>query len=1212
MQFGKFYDMLKKSEIIEEHRKHLIGRLLSRNPLLRFNPPEKSNQRIDICDFRNESQPNLISDNQTKMTPACFFQQLIEQGKSELQDAPDKLLLRLKKMKAAADDRRRATGLHPLFIAWPFVQVPWEGRRPLAAPLLFWQIDIEFTGKKLTVSLQEDGEPDYNFMLKEWLKIKKEKYFDFSCIGGGESGNMDEKIKQINKIAKEWKGCENELDSQDFYKLQKYADCADDTRLAIFPCAVIGIAHFSYLKLLRDLEKLANNADSTQCGLLGDFLGGVDVVSDLPLTDAPKENDKFIIEQTDTSQEQAVWRARDSKIMLLDGPPGTGKSQTIVNLIADALQKNEKVALICRKPTALDVVKKRLDARKNLGDLAVKIINPISESKNIIRKMIEIKDSVDNNMPFNFESSELKNYNTEIPKLEMRGDNIAKSWGTGKDYSIRGHLRGKMIKIGEKTKFYPVDTQHEEFVKLIIRLVENFSEDRIKKIKESLTRFAEDYEKCNYEENPWKKARIAPEDIFDFLNRFKPLVQMSEKLDAKKNNLPNERILPILFGDIIGNFAHSFYEKENRETAKEMARLITGTKRIFDDAKISPVPPIWKKIYEGKGGKEYENYITNGDHLERIVGINNQIQESEIIRSFKAYTENNEIQNMKDWGDILESILCYLDEEKIPKAAVGAHSMICKELKEFISYKRDAEAVNIRQKFGSQRQHIAVNFDQAGLLRLRRFRNRIPSTIRDICRSHMEKFSRIFPVLLMDPDAMCQILPLEPEILDLVIVDEASQMFVADALPIFYRAKKVVISGDNMQMPPNDTFALQLDDGQYDDDDSSDTQESENLPSSPAECWELLEAMDKWIPPGSKGRCKLSVHYRSRPAELIAFSNHAFYDGNLQAAPDNFELQPPLKTPIQVIHAPGVFENNVNKEEIREIIKCLKEIWRADNAKSVGVIVFNIKQAELLRETLEEECKNDKNLEELYQNKEHKIDNEGEDVSFFVRSVEHVQGDERDIIILGTTYNNKGSYGKLSEKEKGRRRLNVAVTRAKHGIFVITSLNINQISNEGERPGMDGEGSERWYLWKFMEYARAVSSKNAESAAKILKSINNKYDPRPIGQEPESQFEKDVGDFIRNELGYKVDYQIGEGKFRIDLGVKRREDARYLCGIECDGRIWHEGWLARHRDIWRQEILENKGWKIYRIWSDHWYSPASSKTTKEKLKNYLSGLCNDK
>ena len=1190
---------MSKSKFILNHRKYLIRRLLSKNLLLRFQASSKSNKRIDVCDLFDSSQ---LPDVAKGVSADKFLQNLMEQKEATITlPGESNVGGRIIKIKKENDEIQRTTGLPSLFCAWPFVCVPRQNAKPLSAPLLFWRLkNIAISGRSLTVGMPDDEAPIYNFILEEWLKNYHGLSLDFSrIISEDEQGesitmNPDVAIEKIGDIAAEWDGCENKLSACAPYHLHKYED--GDHGLSILPCAVIGVAYFKYLTLLRDLDALqkkANNNDN--CGLLDEFYHPSDDIRNPPRGEVPTESEKYLVEQTDVSQEQAVWQARKSKVMLLKGPPGTGKSQTIVNLIGDALKRRESVALVCRKQAALDVVKKRLKGA-GLGHLTVKIIEPRAQRKDVITELRKIRDGdVNGGYHIKKREQERSDCSEIIAQHESQGDGIAVSRGEGESYSVYGHLRGVIARIQEDTKFNLSRPKHKKFVQRMSAIAIDFSPDALKHKMEELKRLAEDCERCNYADNKWKNAGVDETDASDIIQSFRALIEDAEQLDEQRANLPSESFRGLLFNLAMRDFAVQLFCGTKKEVVCAMAQLIRDTKNVFARAKMLSYEPIWHDVYRGEGRVIYQHYANDIQDLSEIASINERMR-TPVVRAFMERNEG--VSDMEHWADIIHSVYCWTKLKKLPKAALARALEIQKRLQIAVESKRGQDAESIRQEFmRGQQQRASQVLNDRDLLRLKGHGRKRMSTIRDIGHKGRDALHKIYPVLLMSPDSMCQILPLETGVVDLAIVDEASQMFFADAMPILYRAKKIVVSGDNMQMPPDEFFTLQDSEGQDDEEIEDDTGDAESKFIPPSHN-ELLEATDALV---GNMRRNLNVHYRSYPAELIAFSNHAFYDGRLQAAPNNNALPEPLRASIDVVHVPGNFEKSINNEEVEEIIVRLRQIWSVPSPLSVGVIVFNVHQANLLKERLEEECEKDADFRASYDKSLNQRD-EDEDVGFFVRSVEHVQGDERDVIILGTTYNNKGAYPSLSAQEKGRRRLNVAITRAKHGMIVITSLVISEISNEGDRPDGEGAGKERWYLWKFMEYARAVSTGAVEVAVEILRSLNRNYKPSPTGREPDSQFEIDVADYIRG-LGYVVDYQIGESGFRIDLGVKQIKEERYLCGIECDGRIWHEGWRARHNDVWRQKILENKGWNIYRIWSDRWYDHPDD--TKKKLFNYL-------
>lgn len=475
---------------------------------------------------------------------------------------------------------------------------------------------------------------------------------------------------------------------------------------------------------------------------------------------------------------------------------------------------------------------------------------------------------------------------------------------------------------------------------------------------------------------------------------------------------------------------------------------------------------------------------------------------------------------------------------------------------------------------------------------LRRAGSRHRTPLRRLYQSGFVELHNLRPVLLTNPEAASSILELKPGLYDLVIVDEASQMFMADAIPILYRAKAAVISGDGMQMPPSDFFlsgAVDWDayEGSNDEDEELYIADKNRLIAAEGE-YCLLDAAEYSVQAGSPNKKRLLVHYRSECKALIDFSNAVFYDAELLIPTGNTTLPSFLHSPIVLKPLQGKFEDGVNKIEAIEVLKQVKEIWRSPNPPTLGVIAFNVRQRDAIEDLLIEEAQQDDSFMRNLERERNRLSSEGEDVGFFVRSVEHVQGDEREIIIFSTTYDGlrHRNFGPISKKEKGRRRLNVAITRAKRGIIIMSSLNIDRIATEEER-----DTSENHYFWKYMCYARAIDKEDREQADQILNSLRD--DTRAtvahVSAIPESAFEAEVGEFLQSN-GFHVDYQVGESGFRIDIGLKRnRDDRRYICGIECDGRRYHSGWRARLNDIWRQEILVKKGWRIHRIWSNEWF-----------------------
>ena len=228
----------------------------------------------------------------------------------------------------------------------------------------------------------------------------------------------------------------------------------------------------------------------------------------------------------------------------------------------------------------------------------------------------------------------------------------------------------------------------------------------------------------------------------------------------------------------------------------------------------------------------------------------------------------------------------------------------------------------------------------------------------------------------------------------------------------------------------------------------------------------------------------------------------------------------------------------------------------------------------------------------------------GEDISLFVKNIENVQGDERDIIIFSTGYA-KGEKGRVSinfgwlNQDGGENRLNVAISRAKEKIYVVTSiepedLKVDTTKNRGPK-----------LLRDYLEYVKAISENNIGYAKSILNKVSNISE---IKDEQINKFDSDFEEEVFEslcKLGYKVETQIGVGNYRIDLAIVN-DNNDYILGIECDGRMYHSSMTARERDYYRQKFLESKGWKIYRIWSTKWWQNKNKEI--EKLDNYIKKL----
>jgi very-short-patch-repair endonuclease len=422
----------------------------------------------------------------------------------------------------------------------------------------------------------------------------------------------------------------------------------------------------------------------------------------------------------------------------------------------------------------------------------------------------------------------------------------------------------------------------------------------------------------------------------------------------------------------------------------------------------------------------------------------------------------------------------------------------------------------------------------------------------------------------MSPLSVAQYLEASHETFDVVIFDEASQIPVWDAVGAIARGRQLIIVGDPKQLPPTNFFSTHTDD-------------EEDL--TPEEHKDLESILDELMTHGLRHK-RLQWHYRSRHEGLITFSNRQYYDNDLLTFPS-----PELELGgVRFRHVPNARydkgRSRTNRLEAEALVKELVSRLRdpASPRRSYGVVTFSQAQQALVENLIDEERRK-------YPEIEHHFGDEppveGEPV--FVKNLENVQGDERDIIFFSICYG-MDEAGKLSmnfgplNRDGGERRLNVAVTRAKHEVLVFSGLRGDQIDlTRTQRRGVRD-------LKYFLEYAER--GPKALVAATTGASL----------EDADSEFERMVADRIR-KAGYEVHHQVGCSGYRIDLAVvDPMSPGRYLLGVECDGATYHRAATARDRDKLRQAVLEDLGWKLHRIWSTDWWHGADSEIAKLLLK----------
>ena len=441
---------------------------------------------------------------------------------------------------------------------------------------------------------------------------------------------------------------------------------------------------------------------------------------------------------------------------------------------------------------------------------------------------------------------------------------------------------------------------------------------------------------------------------------------------------------------------------------------------------------------------------------------------------------------------------------------------------------------------------------QLGLLRREFEKKRRHLPIRQLMSKAGNAIQAIKPVFMMSPLSVATFIPPNSVEFDLVIFDEASQVKPVDAFGAIVRGEQTVVVGDSRQLPPTDFFDKHIED--------DDENAEENLTGDTESILGLFTAQNA-------PERMLRWHYRSRHESLITVSNIEFYGNRLQLfpSPDAAKEEVGLVYHYLSDTAYDRGGSRSNREEARIVAKRVMEHARSHPNLTLGIATFSTAQMESIQNALELLRREDPSCEQTFFNAH-------PEEPFFVKNLENVQGDERDVIFISIGYgrDTKGkltmNFGPLNRKG-GERRLNVLITRARRRCEVFTNLTADDIDPAPTNPlGVVG-------LKRYLKYAQTGETDIAVST----------------GREADSPFEKEVADALRG-CGYEVDHQIGSAGYFIDLGVKDpKRPGRYLLGIECDGATYHSAQSARDRDRIRQGVLEGLGWLIHRIWSTDWF-----------------------
>lgn len=1024
----------------------------------------------------------------------------------------------IKELFRAARISIEENGVNTLFMSIGTLQ--WyetDSKRGFLAPILFLPIEIVRHGSRKYIIRVRDEEPMVNITLLEMLR----QIFDL-------------KVPSLTAIPEDeheiinWKHAFSMLSAVIEEVNEKQTE---DTQWQIIEECRIGIFSFSKFVMWNDIHSHPEALESHP--LLRSLMEGrlelpeeeqkIDVRE---LDQISRPADYAIPLDADSSQLEAIASSGSGHSFILYGPPGTGKSQTITNMIANALYQNKRVLFVAEKKAALEVVQERL---KSIGlePFCLELHSNKVDKKSFLAQMemaldVPLQTSVSS---FTQNSEELfaqrqilSNYAEALHVERQEGLSLF-------DYINRYlEIDGDTIPLG-----------YDEIRHLSIAQVDEISRQcsALDIVQDIIGHHPHThpllglYPRENTVENQQKVTQCLsslPESIslsqqkaIGWPNRWlfkRSAIEILKRREEWTDLVQVADIAPQLQKDIERLAASAAIWNKN----KDKLRLWYHFSLREQQLQAFGVPSLLDYYLLGHSGKETANAFRKGFYMRMALNI---LDSDPVLRSFNGMLFEDIIQRYRTQAALFQELT---RNELV--------SRLSQRLPRIESADRQAQA-----EITFLRKRIAAH---GRAYTIRRMINETQHILPQLC-----------PCMLMSPLSVAQYLDMKGDPFDLVIFDEASQIPTSEAVGAIARGKTTVIVGDPKQMPPTSFFL------------TSSTNDND------AEIDDLESILDDCISLSLPGHI-LSWHYRSKHESLIAFSNTHFYDGKLITFPSVDDQA----RKVSVQHVDGTYDfgrTRSNKDEaqaiVDEVVGCLERMLPQEDGteaseprRSIGIVAFSIAQSSLIEDMLMDTLAKHPQLEELAIGGEEPI---------FVKNLENVQGDERDIILLSVGYG-PNKDGKISMNfgplnwQGGERRLNVAVSRARYEMKVFSTLHSHQI--DLQRTSAKGVLA----LKRFLEYAET----GILPCPSCQLTSNTVY---PIITT--------IAEQLRQQ-GYEVHTQVGRSNFKIDIAiVDRNHPDCYERGIILDSPNYYSTPTVRDREIVQPQALSILGWSIERRWT---------------------------
>lgn len=1108
----------------------------------------KRNRLLYLAKAQSRSAIDLYQEDVQPLLDLLFQNQKLELLKiDEHSTTADKVKFRqIQELVSDMRKQQKESGQNDLYIGYPFVMGQFVlDPFTIRAPLALFSIEATITNNSITLSRSENHEILVNTNLlvatqkftnhykdlidPEILEVQAETYFK----------DLIDLYKQEGLVI-ELKRPETLIPFQSFNAQDFPAQVAGSFNLE--PVMVLGNFPNYATALQRDFSKIMQLEAYPQHVLeLLSSVGEADieaqdghVVDEASIT--YQEDDVVNISQLNASQEKALMLVKKGQNLVIEGPPGTGKSQTITNIIASALDQKKNILMVSEKKAAIDVVYSRLGP---LNRYAL-ILDNMNDKSRFYNQLLTLftnpatAQEAPSELKLNHSLSGLYQELDKLSELLTRrveGTTLIDlyQWVVPLEYETEeGFVTYDFFKKNVKSSFLalPILQVREEIKALL-----GESDLKTRNLLVGLRH-----------QHPFLSKLRRTLTAYEI----KTSIEQLTHLRAQQEAFEQKSLLSKLF----------MRNPLKVEAQPVIDQLFEGAIDPIDVLRLSHVVELVLEHYD-----LWLNLAPN--HSQRAIEWSAQIET--IQNHFELSFEQAAHQLLNFLG--FEKINTFEHQHRALIQTINDFNQIVSSIKATSAEKEDVIQERLLQQLISSIETMNQSRRTKEIQRIIE-RKRKWAVSKFIDTFYVELFAGI-KIWLCTPEVVSAIFPLKPDLFDVLIYDEASQIYIEKAIGSLVRSKQVIVAGDSQQLRPS---ALGF--GRFD---YADEAIDDFIETTAALDEESLLDLARF----KFDSTVLNYHYRSQYEELIAFSNVVFYRDQLIIAPNQHRSSTP---PIEVLKVEnGLWENRRNQSEAQRVVQLVDHLLKTRPAQeTIGVITFNVSQQNLISDLLNQQAIDDPEFGALYQKESNRIE-DGEDQSLFVKNIENVQGDERDIIIFSITYakNSEGrvgtNFGWLNQ-QGGQNRLNVAITRSKKKIYLVTSIEPFELQVDGSKN--QGPKIFRDYL----SYGYAVSNQDYQQVKTLFKRYGQ-LEPTTQPATSDPLIRRLINDIT--QAGYTCDENIGLGQFTISVAIAK--DDEYRLALEFDTEVYREN-NTRIRDVYQGTYLTVRNWPLKRIFSRDLYS----------------------